>query len=394
MITAKGPYFVKNPTDELDFSPSWVSFLGTETIGTSTWSVPVGLTNLGEAVNEDGNVTQIILGSGVQGVEYEVANTIVTTPSSLKKTRSFFLQILEAALASNALITLEYLKTHIKRYSNYPEEDVENPLLRNLINAVSDRIERYCNRTFKAADFVQRIEDMTSDVTLNNYPTAYVSGIYVDTRDAFTLYNAAANATEALAWVAPDRKLYLKVVGGTWHGQETIDLTDVDTDDLGELIAAINGLTTGWSATLTPGLTGYERCDDLVEQTPRRISTGISMAMLGRPTDIPYYLDSRAGIISFGELRPYDSIWDPPFRVDPLCRTAWVKYRGGYETIPADLQLLVARVVSHVLSTPRDSSINYELFGDYAYARSTKTEISQSFMAFEKEIDEWRSQAI
>lgn len=399
MITAKGPYFVKNPTDELDFSPSWVSFLGTDTIVTSTWDVPAGLNNLGADVNEDGNVTQIILGGGVAGSEYQITNTIVTN-NSIKKSRSFYLQILAPALASNALITLEYLKTHIKRYSNYPEEDVENPLLMNLINSVSARFERYCNRTFKAADYVQRVE-MDEETPLNNYPAAYVSGIYTDTRECFTLRNAAANAVDALAWVGPDRKLYLKVVGGASHGLETIDLTDVDTDDLGELIAAINALTTGWSATLNPSFTGYERCEDLVEQTARRVSSqGLGVTMLGLPSDMPYFFDSRSGIITFGNLADaFEPVWAPAYGfdrafLDRYTRTAWVKYRGGFETIPADLQMLAARAVSHVLSTPRDAAINYELFGDYAYSRSTDSEVSKSVMSFEKELEEWRSQAI
>jgi hypothetical protein len=66
----------KRATAVLDYQINWATWLGTDTIATSTWSVPAGITK-----DSDTNTTTtatIWLKSGTVGTTYELTNTIVT----------------------------------------------------------------------------------------------------------------------------------------------------------------------------------------------------------------------------------------------------------------------------------------------------------------------------
>lgn len=73
MITAPP----KDPAEVLDYKLNWVARLGTDTILTSTWVVPTGLTQP-NAASFTSNTTTVWLGSGILGTIYAVKNTITT----------------------------------------------------------------------------------------------------------------------------------------------------------------------------------------------------------------------------------------------------------------------------------------------------------------------------
>lgn len=66
----------KDPNAVLDYQIDWSSFLGVDTIASSTWIVPTGITK-----NSDTNTTTtstIWLSSGTAGQTYELTNRITT----------------------------------------------------------------------------------------------------------------------------------------------------------------------------------------------------------------------------------------------------------------------------------------------------------------------------
>lgn len=74
--------FIKDPQAVLDYSVDWTDWLGTsETIVTSTWTAPDGLT-VNSNTHDDKIATAWIQG-GTVGKEYRLVNRIVTsnTPS-------------------------------------------------------------------------------------------------------------------------------------------------------------------------------------------------------------------------------------------------------------------------------------------------------------------------
>lgn len=72
--------FTKDPADVLDYTFDWGTYawlVTGDTIATSTWSVPAGLT---EVTNTKTTTTTTIwLSGGTSGTQYTLRNTITTT---------------------------------------------------------------------------------------------------------------------------------------------------------------------------------------------------------------------------------------------------------------------------------------------------------------------------
>lgn len=67
----------KDPDEVLDYQLDWSGRLGSDTIATSSWTVPAGITK-----NSDTNtatVTTIWLSSGTLNSSYELQNRVTTT---------------------------------------------------------------------------------------------------------------------------------------------------------------------------------------------------------------------------------------------------------------------------------------------------------------------------
>ena len=71
-----GKKFLKDPDAVLDYETDWEDWLGTDTISTSSWTVPTGITK-----DSDTNTTTtatIWLSGGTAGTSYTLVNRIVT----------------------------------------------------------------------------------------------------------------------------------------------------------------------------------------------------------------------------------------------------------------------------------------------------------------------------
>lgn len=68
--------FLKDPNAVLDYVNDWSDWLGTDTIVTSTWTPPTGIT-VDSHVSTDTSAT-VWLSGGTAGTTYSVVNRIVT----------------------------------------------------------------------------------------------------------------------------------------------------------------------------------------------------------------------------------------------------------------------------------------------------------------------------
>lgn len=69
--------YVKFPLEVKEVTLDWSSFVGSDTISTSSWSVPSGITNAGDTNNTTS--TTIYLSGGTSGNQYAITNTITLT---------------------------------------------------------------------------------------------------------------------------------------------------------------------------------------------------------------------------------------------------------------------------------------------------------------------------
>jgi hypothetical protein len=68
--------FSKDPDATLDYKGDWSKWLGGDTIATSTWDVPDGITLLSET--HDATTVLTWFSGGTAGQKYEVRNRITT----------------------------------------------------------------------------------------------------------------------------------------------------------------------------------------------------------------------------------------------------------------------------------------------------------------------------
>lgn len=71
--------FVKDPQAVLDYQIDWNAWLGGDTIFTSTWTVPTGITKTLDTKTT--TATIIWLSGGTAGMSYDIVNTIITAGS-------------------------------------------------------------------------------------------------------------------------------------------------------------------------------------------------------------------------------------------------------------------------------------------------------------------------
>jgi hypothetical protein len=68
----------KDPNETLDYRIDWLPRLEADTIETSTWTVPAGLTHDDDNISDSGAETVVWLSGGTIGETYEILNRIVT----------------------------------------------------------------------------------------------------------------------------------------------------------------------------------------------------------------------------------------------------------------------------------------------------------------------------
>ncbi len=66
----------KDPDEVLDYEIDWAARLTTDTISTSTWTVPSGITK--DSDSKTSTTTTVWLSGGTLGDSYEILNRIVT----------------------------------------------------------------------------------------------------------------------------------------------------------------------------------------------------------------------------------------------------------------------------------------------------------------------------
>ena len=66
----------KDPQAVLDYGLNWATWLGTDTISSSSWTVPAPLTK--DSDSSTSTLASIWLSGGIAGSSYNVTNTIIT----------------------------------------------------------------------------------------------------------------------------------------------------------------------------------------------------------------------------------------------------------------------------------------------------------------------------
>jgi len=70
--------YVKDPDEKLDFGFDWKTAMDGDTIASSAWVVPGGITQDTPSPSNDAYTTTIWLSGGTNGTDYDVVNRVTT----------------------------------------------------------------------------------------------------------------------------------------------------------------------------------------------------------------------------------------------------------------------------------------------------------------------------
>lgn len=103
---------VKDPQAKRDFTLDWVVFLGVDTISSSVWAIPSGLTSSGEVIS--GTQTTALIAGGAANSIYEITNTITTAAGRVEE-KSIVLWVREE---ENVYATPDSVAALVPRWAN------------------------------------------------------------------------------------------------------------------------------------------------------------------------------------------------------------------------------------------------------------------------------------
>ena len=90
MVCETIPIFCKDDTEVLDYKVDWADWLTADTIASSSWVIPSGITKDFDSFDDD--FTTVWFSGGTIGETYTLTNTIVST-AGRTATRSFMIQL-------------------------------------------------------------------------------------------------------------------------------------------------------------------------------------------------------------------------------------------------------------------------------------------------------------
>jgi hypothetical protein len=221
-------------------------------------------------------------------------------------------------------------------------------ILERCIDRASAWVDRHCGRTFRAGRYYEFRDGGSDRFTLKNPPVQAV--YYCSVTRETVLSVSSTDPTDIVASVSVANG-ELQLTRRISNGTETRTALSLDTyDSVSELATAVSAVSGFAGSTVKNAPSRY-----LARLAGRDVRQGASL--LDGFTDFyaDYGLDEDAGIL-YG--RTFDR-----------ARSIMVDYRGGYETIPADVEQATLMICGKFFrDRTRDASVQSESLGGYSYS--------------------------
>ena len=285
---------------------------------------------------------------------------------------------LSVDLDSFALTTL----AKVKQYLGITDSTSDS-ILTQLINAMTDAIETYCGRKFKARSYTMERQpgNRTRELPLDNWPIISIERVAIQTEEALKVRCTDGGAYTATVSVtrtgdpAANTALLISLKGGV--NQSDASLAYSSNATISDLAAAVTA-ETGWTGTVQ-GSRGHFAPKELVPYGSQECLS--QDFILEVPTDwlSDYNTDHEDGIL----YRPGG--WFEGFE------NIYLNYTAGYATIPADLeQVCIKGVASAFGQRSINPNLKSEKIGDYSYTNLDASAVQKEINTFEAELDKWR----
>ncbi len=229
---------------------------------------------------------------------------------------------------------------------------VNNWLIGELIDGVSTLAERLCYRTFSATDYLEQIDGSNDErLLLEQFPIISVYWVATSTTNGLRVTNESAVASSATARITTSGIELSVVIAGV---ESTDSITFAGNTLISDLATAIIAAGDDWTAESVVSIPAPST--DLLP------AGGFGCAGWWATFAIPSTRLSDYTIYKEeGYLRRNVGWLDNE-------RNIMIRYRAGYETIPADLQKVIADEVGmQYKNTERNLTLKSETLGDYKW---------------------------
>ena len=262
------------------------------------------------------------------------------------------------------------------------------------INAISDKIHRYCSRILCATDHFQEVA-LSRSVTLQHWPLQNVYAVSLDRSAVISVKNDDPTASAAFVEVVNDDSVaeqgfvYLRVSGGGNDGvveipfQDTVTLPQPPVKSLQDIVDAINGAVGSWTAELLsaelatlkatfltnrPGVDCREKKQDIWGAV--NWVTGYTAEYDNGILRMPAWEGD--GLTFYG--RQYHNqlvgTTEQVAGYAGLQGKLIVSYRAGYDPIPADIELLANEMIwENATGREKSRDLKRERLDDYEWER-------------------------
>lgn len=237
-------------------------------------------------------------------------------------------------------------------------------LYEDLVTRISARIERWCGRTFHDASYREFYNGRGDPyIYVDHPPLISVERVSVGRVDAVRIECDDSTVQRAFVTVTDATNL----ICGHWVGAtaSTNTLAFSDYATLTALVAAVNALGTGWTATLGLSDYGGYTSADLIAVTGLNVANGAAYLPMPDAGESDFEADCSSGnngmILLGASLRG--------------TRAVEVKYTGGYAAIPEDVRQAAVELVAMAHhESQRDPSLTSERLADYAWTAAAPSE--------------------
>lgn len=274
------------------------------------------------------------------------------------------------ALSAYALTSLVSLKRYMRITSS-----AEDTLLTELINAVSDKVERLTNRQFVARNYRERVSGNKNDVLVLKYrPVIYVDRVAFGSENAVSV-SATGFAKASISVNDSGVRLYTISTAGI---AIRTDLTFASYLSSGTMATAI-GVVSGWTASKLIDCSSYD-----FNMVAGMGCLDVTKYLTWPDSDEQVaYVDNDRGVIGF--VQGQDSFISSGLSLYPAYsgfKNYLIEYNAGYATVPDDLAMLTNEICTDIYNKgKKDRTVFSERLGDWFYMLTNETVLTDGQLA-------------
>ena len=216
-------------------------------------------------------------------------------------------------------------------------------LVSTILTETDALIKKYCRRDFESTSYSEIYNGGKQKIFLKNFPVTALSRISCGRNEVFSVNNTS---TESYATVSCDGTNFTCNLNGSESDLALGTYTTMTT-----LVAAINALGDGWTATLSSSEYGDILSSEIISFYGRScLDSDIAYVEMPDNSLTDFILDADTGIV------------EHPTKFPSGYQNIFINYTAGYSSIPDDLQMATKILTQFIYNKVREDNLGNEYY--------------------------------